>query len=105
LLTTLESLENWKTEHEQEYEELKKLYDDLLAGKFTPEMESALYKWTTKNTVDIIGKAIKTVFFGLSDDGYFVAYVPESWSQIRFGTSGLDTFPAGVEFGHLVLKY
>lgn len=99
------SLDEWRNTHEKEYEELKKLYDDLMAGKFTPEMENALYNWTVKNTVEIIGKAIKTVFFGITDDGYFVAYIPDSWSDITFGTTGLDTFPEGVEFGHLTLTY
>lgn len=98
-------LDSWKNTHEEEYKELKKLYDDLMAGNFTPEMEEALYKWTVEHTVEIIGQAIKTVFFGITDDGYFVAYIPDSWSDITFGTSGLDTFPEGVEFGHLTLTY
>lgn len=98
-------LDTWKVTHEADYEELKKLYDDLMAGNFTPEMEHALYQWTVRNTVEIIGQAIKTVFFGITDEGYFVAYIPDSWSDITFGTSGLDTFPEGVEFGHLTLAY
>lgn len=99
------AIDNWKNEHEEDYLELKKLYDDLMAGNFTPEMEEALYKWTVEHTVEIIGQAIKTVFFGITDDGYFVAYIPNSWSDITFGTSGLDTFPTGVDFGHLTLIY
>lgn len=105
LLIEMDNMEEWKAQHIEEYEQLKKLYDDLMAGNFTPEMENALYEWTVKHTVEIIGKAIKTVFFGITDDGYFVAYIPDSWSDIIFGTSGLDTFPAGVEFGHLTLTY
>lgn len=105
ILKTVAKLDEWKEEHEKQYEELKKFYDDLIAGNFTPEMEEALYKWTVENTVDIIGKAIKAVFFGLTDNGYFVAYIPDSWNDITFGTSGLDDFPSGVDFGHLTLTY
>ena len=105
ILNTVDKLENWKIEHEAEYEELKKLYDDILAGRFPDEMLKSLYEWTVKNTESIIGEAIKTVFFGLTDDGYFVAYIPESWSDLIFGTSGLDDFPENVEFGHLTLTY
>lgn len=105
ILKNVASLDEWKVEHEKEYEELKKFYDDLMSGNFTPEMEEALYKWTVENTVEIIGKAIKIVFFGLTNDGYFVAYIPNSWNDITFGTSGLDDFPAGVDFGHLTLSY
>jgi hypothetical protein len=105
LIDTVDTLEGWKAQHEKEYNQLKKLYDDLIAGNFTPEMETALYKWTAEHTVEIIGKAIKMVFFGITDDGYFVAYIPNNWNEITFGTTGLDTFPEGVEFGHLTLTY
>ena len=105
ILKTVEELDAWKEEHEKEYEELKKFYDDLMAGNFTPEMEEALYKWTVENTAEIIGRVIKSVFFGLTNDGYFVAYIPDSWNDITFGTSGLDDFPSGVDFGHLTLSY
>lgn len=105
LLIEMDNMEEWKAQHEEDYEQLKKLYDDLMAGNFTPEMKDALYKWTVEHTVEIIGQAIKTVFFGITDDGYFVAYIPDSWSDITFGTTGLDTFPEGVDFGHLTLTY
>lgn len=46
------------------------------------------------------------VFFGLTDSGYFVAYVPENWDRIHFGTTGLDIeSDMQPEFGHLVLLY
>lgn len=105
ILKNVDDLEHWKTEHEKEYEELKEFYDNLMEGELTPELEEALYKWVVDNTTEIIGRAIKTVFFGLTNDGYFVAYIPESWSDITFGTSGLDDFPAGIDFGHLTLTY
>lgn len=46
------------------------------------------------------------VYFGLTDDGYFVAYIPEAWSDIHFNTTGYDIdLPIQPEFGHLVLSY
>ena len=105
LLIEMDNMDEWKAQHEQEYEQLKKLYDQLISGDFPDAMKDALYEWTAAHTVEIIGQAIKTVFFGINDDGYFVAYIPDSWSEITFGTSGLDTFPEGVDFGHLTLTY
>lgn len=105
LVKAVTKIDGWIEKHQEDYEELKKLYDDLLAGNFTPEMEDALYKWTVKHTEEIIGKAIKMVFFGITDDGYFVAYIPDNWDGIRFGTTGLDVFPEGIDFGHLTLTY
>ncbi len=103
-IEALGELDEWRQAHEEEYKELKKLYDDILAGTFPDSMIVKLREWTIKNTTDIIGAAIKTVIFGL-ENGYFVAYIPDSWSDIIFGTSGLDDFPAGVDFGHLTLSY
>ena len=45
------------------------------------------------------------IFFGLTENGYFVAYIPESWNDIKFGTTGVDTDVSGAEFGRLVLSY
>ena len=61
----------------------------------------------TKYAEKIIAKYIATmVFFGLTDSGYFVAYIPENWESINFGTTGLDVnAPNQPEYGHLVLLY
>ena len=46
------------------------------------------------------------VFFGLTDSGYFVAYIPENWKSIQFNTTGVDIELAiQPEYGHLVLSY
>ena len=46
------------------------------------------------------------VYFGLTEDGYFCAYIPESWKNIQFNTTGLDIdVPLQPEYGHLVLSY
>lgn len=105
MLKVVDNLDEWRVQHEEDYEELKKLYDDLVAGNFTPEMIDSLYEWTVENTKEIISRAIKMVFFTLTDDGYFIAYIPQSLSEITFGTTGLDIFPTDVDFGHLTLSY
>lgn len=105
LIDAVKKIDSWIEEHEIEYQELKAFYDALISGNFTPEMENALYEWTIKHTEEIIGRAIKMVFFGITDDGYFVAHIPDSWDDITFGTTGLDIFPPGIEYGHLTLSY
>lgn len=61
----------------------------------------------TKYAEKIIANYIATmVFFGLTDSGYFVAYIPENWKSIQFNTTGLDIELAiQPEYGHLVLSY
>lgn len=54
---------------------------------------------------EIIAQYIKMVFFGLTDDGYFVAYIPDSWDEIQFSTSQYDDFTTlEPEYGHLILS-
>ena len=46
------------------------------------------------------------VYFGLTNDGYFVAYIPDGWNDIHFKTTGYDvTLALMQEFGHLCIVY
>ena len=99
-------LEEWRSEHESEYQELKQLYDDIISGNFPDSMIESLKDWLSRNAIDLIGELVKMVFFGLTDSGYFVAYIPESWEDITFKTSEYDiNIPSFGEYGHLVLYY
>ena len=102
----VDGLVEWKAEHEEEYAELKSFMDALNRGEFPQSMINALNDWMQRNALDIVGKLVKMVFFGLTDSGYFVAYIPESWNDIIFNTTGLDINVAlQPDFGHLVLSY
>lgn len=106
LIECCESMQDWKAQHEAEYNELKQLYDDILAGNFPDNIVEAFETWMRYNAADIVADMVKMVFFGLTDTGYFVAYIPESWNDIIFNTTGLDiTVDLMPEFGHLVLSY
>lgn len=106
LTPRVSELENWRNEHEEEYKELKRMYDNIVSGNFPDSMIEALHKWLARNAFTIISEMVKMVFFGLTDSGYFVAYIPESWSDIIFKTSEYDVnIPLFAEYGHLVLYY
>ena len=105
LMAAVNSLDDWKAEHEQEYTELKMMVDDLDNGNWSPEYVAAITNFFSAHLVDIVGELVKQVFFGVTDDGHFVAYIPESWNDIIFGTSGYDDFPVGIDYGHLTLSY
>lgn len=55
----------------------------------------------------IISEHIATmVFFGLTESGYFVTYIPDNWDNLGFATTGMDIeVPLEPEYGHLVLLY
>lgn len=97
----------WIGKHEVEYLQLKDLYDALMGYKPLPEsVQKVFYDWCRTNLVDLVGEVIHNVFFGLTDEGYFVAYIPESWDDIIFNTTGYDIdVELMPDYGHLVLSY
>lgn len=75
------------------------LYAKLKAGDFTKD---TFIEWVNTNMTDIIYQMVRFVFFGLDDDGHFVAYIPASWEFLHFDTL-LDPNKPG--YGHLVVYY
>lgn len=65
----------------------------------------AIYNNNFEFVQHLIESAIKNVFFGLTKSGHFVAYIPESWDDIIFYTSGYDYDISGIPYGHLILRY
>lgn len=105
LLECCDAMQEWKTQHEAAYNELKELYDDVMSGNFPDSIVKAFNNWMRENALDIVGELVKMVFFGLTDSGYFIAYIPDSWDDIIFNTTGYDIGELGVGFGHLTLSY
>lgn len=69
---------------------------------FQEQIAEAVTKWVYANLDYIFGNVVKQVFFGLTSDGRFCAYVPKSWSDIKFDTGVVY----GTEnYGRLILKY
>ena len=80
--------------------ELAKLREDL----------ATVQEWiNTDNTAyikNIVEKYIAgMIYVDISDSGYIIYHIPESWNDIKFYTTGLDiTVPTENEYGHLVLS-
>ena len=104
LLADYKTLDDWKQNFQEEYKELIDFYNTIINGNFPQELKDAFIKFMTDNAVDLMGELVHMVLFGI-EDGYFVAYIPDSWDEITFGTTGLDDFPVGYDFGHLTLTY
>lgn len=87
---------------EAELERLSELFEQFKESGFLDYYEKQLEAWINENMPNIISKAIKFVFFGLTEDGYFYADIPDSWDGITFDTIMVYGFP---EYGHLILEY
>lgn len=80
---------------------------DALQAEFDRLYEEKIREWLAANMPEIMGdavtEAIKTVFFGLTPDGYFCAYVPKNWADyIEFDT---NVNYGSKEYGCLILNY
>lgn len=105
LLAWMEATDTWKNEYERAYEDFKKLVDDIDSGNFPPSIINAFNLYMQRHGLELVGQLVKMVFFGITDDGYFVAYIPEFWDDIIFNTTGYDLSIPDTDFGHLVLSF
>ncbi len=100
------SLDSWRSQHEQEYLELKSFMDDLANGELPPAMYESLRDWINKNLFSLVGEMVKFITVGINDDGYIYFQFPEQWSVLKFNTTQLDiTTPLEREYGHLTISY
>lgn len=86
---------NEDKEYVKDIEELKAEMAEV--QKWIDEFDTS---WIEGVVKEYISKSIKAVYFGLSTSGYFMAVIPENWSDIQFGT-----IQNGDLYGHLTLQY
>ena len=93
-----ELMNEWNIEFSDEMQkELEELWYAVNNG-----LENAAKEWITKNLEWVFTHIAKQVYFGLNEQGYFVAYIPDGWNDIVFDTGmvyGEDTY------GRLILRW
>ena len=86
----------------EEINKLKDLFQQFIDSGFDDYYKDQVEEWINSNLEYIFGTMAKQVFFGLNQEGYFVAYIPQSWNDIIFDTGwnyGEDTY------GRLILRW
>ena len=80
--------------------ELVKLKEDLTT------VQNWIDNYDTSYAKEVLEKYIANmIYVDISDSGYIIYHIPESWNDIKFYTTGLDiTVPTESEYGHLVLS-
>lgn len=102
---TIEALNQWIAENTPKLDDMEALYQALISGDLPEGVKIGIEKWCRENMQDLIGQMVQLVFFGITESGYFVAYIPESWTDIIFNTSGYDISIPDIDFGHLILSF
>ena len=93
------------TELEKLKEELdlvKKELEKVKNGDYVSLYIDSLTKWIDQNLQELVGRVVKYIMFGLSNDGYFCAYIPTSWQFLSFDTVVNVDDPL---YGHLILRW
>lgn len=94
-----EEIENTNSALDEFKEEVENQFEELVNGTWIqgtiPYLEKLLEQYIPV-----------AIFFGLTESGNFVAYIPDSWDNIQFNTTGYD-YPSlpDASYGHLILSY
>lgn len=99
------ALNSWIEENQPKMDEVYAFINTLNAGNLPPGVKKGIEDWCTTHLLDLVGATLKTVVFGLTDDGHFCAVYADSWSDIVFNTTEYDIWLQDfTEYGHLVLS-
>lgn len=89
--------------------EQDKIFGDELTNllKELEKVKEWINNFDTSFIEELIKKYIATmILVEISDSGYIIYNIPESWKDITFNTTGLDIkLKIQPEYGHLVLSY
>lgn len=86
----------------EDIEKLQETLKKFMESGFDDYYREQLEQWI-KDNMEWLWKTFgQMMFVGLTSDGYFCIYVPESWSDITFDTGAVY----GTEdYGRLILRY
>ncbi len=101
----IQSLNDWINENEPKIDEILNFMEQLENGDIPDALKNSIYEWATINLLPIVARTLKTVIFGLTQDGHFIATYTDSWSDITFNTTEYDIWTdLQPNYGHLTLS-
>lgn len=83
-------------------EQLRNIMDEFMATGFDDYYKQQVIAWIDSHLTWLYTTIVKQVYFGLTLEGYFVAYIPDGWSDIVFDTGADYTLNT---YGRLILKW
>lgn len=90
-------------EHSTAITELQEQLQEFMDSGFDDYYKEQVQAWIDEHLTTLIEAFYrKQVFFGLTQEGYFVAYIPDSWEDIEFDTGAVY---GTEEYGRLILKW
>lgn len=89
-------------ELQQKVDELFKLFEEFKENGFKDSYMDLIEAWLDENMWCIMSWASRMVWFGISDDGYFTAFIPNNMNFLAFDVI-MDA--ESEDYGKLVLSY
>lgn len=91
----IEALKEDVTNIQSELEKIKN-------GDYVSLYLDSIINYIDNNLEGIVGRVVKFIIFGLTQDGYFSAMIPSTWEFIHFNTVMDYNDPL---YGHLLLEW
>ena len=91
------------TNLQADVERLQADIEDVKNGKYVSLYLESIINWIDANLQCLVSRIVKFVCFGLTDDGHFVAYIPQTWKFLMFDT-GVE-YSDKETYGHLIIKW
>lgn len=82
LVGDLNQLNEWQQAQDEVFAELEKVVQDFIDGGYREDFDKFALDWLDENIREAFTRGSRMVFFGLTQDGYFTAYVPAEWSFV-----------------------
>lgn len=87
LMTYVDALKDNVNVDSNAIAELQDAFQKFMESGFDDYYAEQVAQWIAENLQKIIdAMTVSTVYFGLTDDGYFTAYYPLSWKTVQFDT-------------------
>ena len=101
LVGDLNQLNEWQQAQDEVMHALEQRVEDFIAGGYREDFDEFVTQWLDENMREAITRGTRMVFFGLTDDGYFCAYIPTDWSFVL----GTVVDYSNPEYGRLTITY
>lgn len=87
LMAYVDALKDTVNVDSEAIKELQDAFQKFMESGFDDYYAEQVARWIAENLQKIIdAMTVSTVYFGLTDDGYFTAYYPISWKTVQFDT-------------------
>lgn len=102
-ITELRQIEADVEQLQKDVAQLQQDIEDVKAGKYVSLYLDSIINWIDQNLQCLVARIVKFVCFGLTQDGYFCAYIPATWKFLDFDT-GIN-YGDQETYGRLIIKW